>query len=152
MLTTANQGNLAQDRRSAPFKELRLFNYRGRESSLCELLHWPAVLEDFCWGNARNDYLSLPSVDTSMWSIPVLDRLLRPHKGTLKVIKMGHENFNHEGPPLLASWILPRVEMFEYMLERKRKGHTWYYGSESPYHAYMEKYSDEGRYIEPVDE
>ena len=108
------------------------------------------ALEEFSWGNARDDYRVVPPVDASLWSIPVLDRLLTPHRGTLQVIRLGHENFDHEGSPLLTSWTLPRVEMFEYMLEAKRRGHSWYYGSESPYHAYMEMYSDEGRYIDDI--
>lgn len=84
-----------------------------------------------------------------MWSIRVLDHVLEPQKDTLKLIQMGHFNFHHAGPAL-ESWILPRVELFEYMLEPLKKGHTWYYGDESTFHFYMKRFSEEGKYITPV--
>lgn len=138
-----------QDHRTASFTTLRIFNYAGQRSSLHQILEWPKALEVFVWGNPRDKIFSTPQ-DFRTWSIPVLERALVPQKDTLKLIHMGHVNFNHEGPALLESWILPRVELFEYMLDPLKKGYDWHIEVESPFHSYMKRFSEKGRYITTI--
>ena len=84
-----------------------------------------------------------------MWSIPVLDRLLMPQKESLQVVRLGHFNFEHEGP-MLDSWILPLVTLFDYMFEPKRAGrYRWGVDPESSYKDYMERFSLHGVYLGP---
>lgn len=110
-----------------------------------QILEWPKALEVFVWGNPRDKIFTIPP-DFGTWSIPLLDSSLEPQKDTLKLVHMGHVNFNHGGPALLESWILPRVELFDYMLGPLKRGYDWHIEAGSPFHSYMRRFSEKGRY------
>ncbi|KAF1967947.1 hypothetical protein BU23DRAFT_558934 [Bimuria novae-zelandiae CBS 107.79] len=136
----------SKDYRSASFTTLRVYDFKATETSLRELLQWPKTLENFTWGNPRYDAWMV-NRDVNIWSIPVLERLLLPHKETLKVLELGPLNFDHE-TPALDSWLLPLVVLLKGM---SKDNWDMFFRDHGTMESYMDYYSAEGRYLGPAD-